>query len=416
VTSTARLAASDASFGDLGGEFTAPALVAADNHLDDSTFETEDAVRAAWEAEHARRVMEATTEGVLIISASGVCEYLNDAGERLLGYSREDVVGTDIHSLLHPAGEHPCVFAQPLQMALPCARAEVFRTARGSLLAVDVTASPSLHEGQVASVVCMFSDATARLLAEQQRHELLAAKEAAVTRLEELNAQQRDFVSTVSHELRTPLTSIMGFLDMVLEDETLGEEVRDHLNVVDRNAKRLLAQVEALLLVSRIESGKITAHLVPVDPMTVVSDVVTAITPQANGKGVSLSVAADENVGWVNADPSQLDRVLLNLLSNAVKFTPTGGKVDVSVTGAGQWVQVQVRDTGMGIPKAEQHRLFEKFFRSTISQKQATPGTGLGLTIVRAIVQEHGGQVRVVSEEGVGTAVAFTLPRTPRPD
>lgn len=389
--------------------FAAPELVQADNLLSDDGFDEEDADRAAWEGMHARRVMDATSEGVLIVTGRGLCEYVNDAASRLLGWPKEHLVGQDVHALIHPDEEHPCVFEQPFAIAVACKQPDVFRTARGALLPVDATANPSVLDGQVDSVVCMFSDATARLRHERHQAEMLAARDAAVRRLEQVNAQQRDFVSTVNHELRTPLTSIMGFLDMVLEDENLDQEVRENLEIVDRNAKRLLAQVEALLLVSRIESGKITHAPVPVDPAKLVKDAATAIAPQANGKDIAVITTVGEGVGQVLADVAQIDRVLLNLLSNAVKFTPQGGEVEVTVGRAGQWVQFQVLDTGMGIPAEEQHRLFEKFFRSSISQKQATPGTGLGLAIVKAIVEEHGGQVRVASEEGVGTAVAFTL-------
>ena len=396
-----------------GEHFSAPELVSADNHLREVGFDDDDERRASWEASHARRVMEATTEGVLILSAGGLCEYANDAAARILGWPKEDLIGQDAHALIHPDGPHPCVFEQPFTMALPSRQHDAFRTARGILQPVDATANPSMTDGQVDSVVCMFSDATARLRHEQQQGELLKARDAALSQLEELNSRQRDFVSTVNHELRTPLTSIMGYLDMVLEDDDLDAQVRDHLDVVDRNAKRLLAQVEALLLVSRIESGNVTVSLVPVDAATIVADVVTAVTPQASTKQVNVEVKVDAGVGLVMADAAQLDRVLLNLLSNAVKFTPAGGEVEVSLTAAGPWVQIQVLDTGMGIPAAEQGRLFEKFFRSSISQQQATPGTGLGLAIVKAIVDEHGGQIRVASEENVGTAVAFTLRAAP---
>ena len=146
------------------------------------------------------------------------------------------------------------------------------------------------------------------------------------------------------------------------------------------------------------------------DLAVAVRDSVDVVRPQATAKGLVLNISVPATVPAIRGDMSQIDRVFLNLLSNAVKFTPQGGEIGLSVVIHPRHVEVQVADTGMGIPDAEQGRLFEKFFRSSISQQQAVQGTGLGLAIVRAIVEEHGGRIGVSSQEGVGTTVAFTLP------
>jgi len=377
----------------------------------------QDIARWAWDGRQATRVIEATSEGVLVIAWDGTCEYANDSAHRLLAVPSGSLIGLDVHALIHAShAGHGCVFKDRFVDAGEIAfrGSDLFRCGDGRTIHVDVTFNTATERGPIRSVVCLFSDASVRINQELALQDALAQQTAAAAQLRDLNAQKSDFIATVSHELRTPLFSVMGYLELVLESPDLAKDTRSHLNVIDQNARRLLSQVESLLLISRIESGRVTHNRVPFDLVEVINSVVETQAPALRKKNQQLTVELDVPDGtpvMVDGDSTQVDRVLLNLLSNAVKFTGDNGSVYLTVNTSPSWVQVQVVDTGMGIPKAEQTRLFEKFFRSSLSQDQATPGTGLGLTIVKAIVTEHGGTIAVESEEGVGTAVAFTLPR-----
>jgi len=228
--------------------------------------------------------------------------------------------------------------------------------------------------------------------------------------LQEGERLKDEFFALVSHELRTPLTSIIGYLELVLDDEEeLSEEARRFLEVVERNAKRLLRLVGDMLFVAQVEAGRLSLESSEVDLNGVASDSVEAARPAAERAGVTLSLEA-EPVGRVLGDRDRFGQMLDNLISNALKFTPDQGRVDVRLADAGGHAVVEVADTGMGIPDAEQQRLFERFFRASSATSRAVPGAGLGLTIVKTIVEAHGGTVGLTSRENEGTTVRVELP------
>ncbi|MEV5440504.1 ATP-binding protein [Streptomyces sp. NPDC052682] len=235
--------------------------------------------------------------------------------------------------------------------------------------------------------------------------------------VEELRALDRaksDFLSTVSHELRTPLTSIVGYIEL-LEDEDTGPLTGTQhkmLDVIARNAHRLRTLIEDLLTLSRIESGKYTSHKKPVDLRHLVTAAVDAIRPAAEAAAVHLDADCPDRPLVCEADSDQLDRVLMNLLSNAVKFTPHNGQVRVHAAQQDGHAVISVSDTGIGIPDAEQKQLFTRFFRASNANDAAIPGTGLGLTIVRTIIDNHGGTTEIHSRQGQGTTVTARLPLT----
>jgi len=219
-----------------------------------------------------------------------------------------------------------------------------------------------------------------------------------------------EFFALVSHELRTPLTSIIGYLELVLEDaDALDPQSSRFLQVVERNSRRLHRLVGDLLFVAQVEAGRLSLdrHDVPLD--RVVADGVEAARPRAEENGVILR-SREENVGALKGDGDRLGQMLDNVISNAVKFTPEGGTVDVYLTRRGDSAVLEVRDSGIGIPNQEQHRLFQRFFRSSTATERAIPGVGLGLTISRAIVEAHGGTIGFESEEGRGTTFRVELP------
>jgi PAS domain S-box-containing protein len=237
------------------------------------------------------------------------------------------------------------------------------------------------------------------------------------------------FVSLISHELRTPLTSIIGYLELVLDDDpdALTDEQRQYLTTVERNAERLLRLVGDLLFTARVEAGQFTLQPEDVDLTAVVRAAEETARVAATGAGVRLEVRAPAKGLVVAGDPVRLGQACDNLVSNAVKFTPAGGQVCLTVTagwrsadgevtaeqrpGAEPVAQLSVRDTGIGIPNDEQGKLFTRFFRASTAQRNAVPGVGLGLSITKAITTAHGGWLDLVSVEGEGTTFTLTLPR-----
>jgi PAS domain S-box-containing protein len=303
---------------------------------------------------------------------------------------------------------------------------ETLITADGSERVIRTAKVPIRDEdGRPLYLLGISEDITQRKEAERERERLLAAEqvaraeaEAARSELAEQNLELRkldhlkdEFVALVSHELRTPLTSIIGYLDLVLDEEggPVTVDQRRFLDVIRRNSQRLLHLVGDLLFVAQVDAGKLSLEKLPVDLNELARDCLEAVRPRATEKGVVVELAADEVDGF-EGDRLRLSQLFDNLVSNAIKFTPTGGRVDIAVTRRNGTAVVTVADTGIGIPEQEQARLFERFFRADGATRLAIQGTGLGLTISKAIAEAHGGTIGVESQEGVGTTFAVELP------
>jgi len=244
------------------------------------------------------------------------------------------------------------------------------------------------------------------------RNELVEGQQRLVEELQQSDKIKTEFLSTISHELRTPLTSIVGYLEM-MQDGYGGDLSPQHvsmLDVMDRNSRRLLSLIEDLLVLSRIESGTFKLARASVDIEFIVAGAVQALSPLVAAKKLCLDVDIAPDAGDVTGDAGQLERVVLNLVSNAIKFTKPGGRIKVTAARRSDRVVITVTDDGIGIPKDEQQKLFTRFFRSSSAGENAIQGTGLGLTIVKSIVEGHGGTVSLESDEDKGTSVTVSLP------
>jgi signal transduction histidine kinase len=227
--------------------------------------------------------------------------------------------------------------------------------------------------------------------------------------LQEGERQKDEFFALVSHELRTPLTSIIGYLELVLDDEDLNEDTRRFMEIVERNARRLLRLVGDMLFVAQVEAGRLTLERSPVDVLAIAGESVDAAQPAAQRRGVTLSLDGGR-VDLVLGDRDRLGQAVDNLISNAMKFTPEGKAITVRVSEVDGDVLVAVEDEGTGIPAEDLDRLFERFYRSASAERRAVPGVGLGLSIVKTIVDAHGGSVGIESVEGDGTTVTLRIP------
>jgi signal transduction histidine kinase len=227
--------------------------------------------------------------------------------------------------------------------------------------------------------------------------------------LREADRMKDEFVALVSHDLRTPLTSIIGYLELALENEDLPQTERRYLEVVERNSERLMHLVNDLLFVARLEAGEMDIHLDELDLATVVRQAVEEAGPRARAKEIALETETD-SAPTVSADRGRMFQLLDNLVGNAIKFTPAGGKVEVRLSRRGDFARLEVEDSGIGIAPDDQRRLFERFFRAANTRGDQASGTGLGLYIARAIVEAHGGSIDVSSTLGAGTCFCVELP------
>ena len=247
---------------------------------------------------------------------------------------------------------------------------------------------------------------------EQRVRERTAELNEALNRLSELNQMKANFVANISHELRTPLTHVKGYIELLIS-ESLGpiaEEQRHALSVSQRAAGKLEDMIEDLIMFSLASRGEMSMKLASVDIRRLISLVGKSAARKAEERGVNLIVNPPENLPLVQADAEKISWVITQLLDNGIKFSPSGGTVTVTVEEEGHnLVQVMVVDTGIGIPQSRMQEIFEPFHQLDGSSTRRFGGTGLGLSLVRQIVEAHGSLLDVKSDEGKGTTFKFPL-------
>jgi PAS domain S-box-containing protein len=375
-----------------------------------------------------RLISSATGTAVIATDETGRIAVFNPGAEVMLGCTAEAAVGRfpdgffpdeELSRHAERLGTEP-VFAD---IAAASAATEdsatlwQFRRHDGECrtLRMTVTAVQEDEGGEITGHLCIAEDVTERESAHRALVTALDHERSAVDQLRELERVKADFVATVSHELRTPITSMVGYLEL-LEDGAAGDLTPAQLSLlerVERNGRRLQLLVEDLLMLSDIEARRMTIHPVATDLRGPVQAAYDALAPLLAGRRLDVSLFLPEQPVVHEADPEQVERLVLNLLTNAVKFTPDGGRVEARLKPGETLSEVVIRDTGIGIPEQEQDQLFTRFFRSSTATHHAIQGTGLGLTIVQAIAGMHGGEIRIGSVEGKGTTATARLPRVP---
>lgn len=326
----------------------------------------------------------------------------NRAAEVIFGHSKEEAIGKKLDMLLPPGHLRELEeIRNKVQLAGLIRNLEVRRKRKdGAIIDVALAVSPIKDkDNNVIGFLYLAKDIT-----EKQRYQ---------QRLKELDKMKSDFVSNVSHELRTPLTAVKGSVDNMLDGLTglLNEKQSRYLTRIKSNADRLTRLINDILDLSRIEAGKIDLQAAVLPLVALAKEVAEGLRPIAVDKLISLEVASPDARVTAWADQDKVIQVLMNLIGNAVKFTPTHGKVSVTVERNGdEWVQTSVADTGPGIPLEEANKIFDKFYQIAQAGKQKARGTGLGLAISKALVEMHGGRIWVESEVGSGSTFFFTLP------
>ncbi len=226
-------------------------------------------------------------------------------------------------------------------------------------------------------------------------------------RLRKLDTMKSEFVANVSHELKTPLTSIKAYTEALIDMAGEGQ-MKEFLKVIDEESDRLLFLINDLLNVSRIQSGKIKMHFTLIPPRAIVDEILNISKVNSDRHRLVIDIA--DGLPDMMLDKEKLKEVLINLISNAIKYSPSGGDVNVRMKMDESNLRIEVQDHGIGIPKEHQGKLFEAFYRVDSSHTAAIPGTGLGLTIVKAITEHHGGRCWFESEVGQGTSFFLLIP------
>jgi PAS domain S-box-containing protein len=310
-------------------------------------------------------------------------------------------------------GEDRAIWLENLQRERELPR--LLAASRAQLLtAVSV---PVRCEGELVGALEVFST--------QSRHrepDLLSILEAIGAQLGQFIERKRaeaesdrvksEFFALISHELRTPLTAIMGYVELLRDEVELDADGRHFVEVVDRNAERLLGLIGDVLFVTQLEAGRFELQAGPVAFDEVVQAAVDVALMRAQAGAIDLRTSLDP-IPPLLADRDRLHQLVDHLIANALKFTPPGGEVDVGLEREGTSVVLTVRDTGIGIAEDEQEHLFERFFRTTAATERAVAGAGLGLTVCKAIAEGHGGEISVTSRAGAGTTVRVRLPAHP---
>jgi len=230
--------------------------------------------------------------------------------------------------------------------------------------------------------------------------------------LKKLDRVKASFFSVINHEMRTPLTAIMGYTDLMLDDESLESQQLEILHIIQDNSQRLLGLVTNLLDISRLEDGKLKIRPEPLEMVDIVGRAMTVIAPLAEKKRITITTEIPDGLPPVYGDPRRVDQILVNLLNNAVKYTPDTGSVTLTAQSDAEagMVSVSVADTGIGIAADLLPALFDRFERAEWVERTQIMGSGLGLSIAKGLVEAHGGQIWAESEEGHGATFTFTLP------
>ncbi|MCG3112917.1 MAG: PAS domain S-box protein [Candidatus Manganitrophus sp. SB1] len=340
---------------------------------------------------------------------------VNEAAVRHYGYSREEFLSMTTKEIRPPEdipklAQKNADVLKEVVLGLRSAGVWRHRKKDGTIIEVEITRSPILFKGRNALLV-LASDVTERRRAEEERVGLLARERQARQEAEAANRAKDEFLATISHELRTPLNAIYGWARLLQMGELDQETVTSAYETIERNAKAQAQLIDDLLDVSRIIAGKLRLDVRSIELKPVIEAAIETVQTAADAKGITLHSRLDETVGSISGDPDRLQQVVWNLLSNAIKFTSTGGRVEVRINRIDSAVQIQVQDTGIGIHPEFIPYVFDRFRQAERVSTRFYGGLGLGLAIVRHLVELHGGTVSAESPgEGKGANFTVTLP------
>jgi PAS domain S-box-containing protein len=359
-------------------------------------------------------IVQSSDDAIISKDLNGVVRSFNAAAERMFGYTADEIVGKPIRILI-PAerqAEEDDIIARLRRGE----RIDHFQTVRrakdGRLLDVSLTVSPVRdRSGRIIGASKIARDITEQKRALAERERLLEAERAARGEAERASRLKDDFVAMVSHELRTPLNAILGWTQLMMRGRNDPALITRGLDVLARNTRLQGQLISDLLDISRIVAGKLQLEARSLDLRVIVGEAIETIEDDARSKGVEIVRDLDQTASLVSGDASRLQQIVWNLLSNAVKFTPRGGRVRVSLRFLDTQARIEVADNGTGIRPEFLPHVFDRFHQADRSITRRFGGLGLGLSIVKHLVELHGGEVLAASEgEGQGATFTVTLP------
>lgn len=338
-------------------------------------------------------IVNSLAEGLILVDGDNQVLHINPTAESLLDVSGGQT-GVDFTQIIRDEELTTALKESQRQIALNKADiSEVTLDRDDGKLVLRVVASPFLDEsGAMLGTVYVFDD---------------------ITREKEIDQMKSDLISLVNHELRTPLTSIIGFVSFMSDGKAgmVNEKQKNILARVERQSKQLTALINDMLDISRIEAGRIQMDQKPVSMLEVAIQRIEEILPQADAKSIRLQLSAPESLPTLIGDEARLGQVFTNLIGNAIKFTPDNGKITVKLQADGHLLHVEIVDTGPGIPIEERNTIFDKFYQLSDFRTRQQGGSGLGLSIVKHIIEAHAGKLWVDDgDDGIGSNFQFVLP------
>lgn len=373
-------------------------------------------------------IIRFSEDAIVTKNLQGVIQSWNPAAERIFGHTEQEAVGKSIHLIIPPElrGEEEEILAK-ISRGERVEHLETVRLAKdGRRLFISVTSSPvkddngkiigatkiarDVTEQRVRQAAIEQSEAKYRMLAEE-RKELLARESKARQEVEEANRLKDQFLATLSHELRTPLNAILGWAQLGARNHSNAKQVEDALQIIERNARSQAQIIEDLLDMNRIVSGTLRLEKQVVDLVSIVNEAIETVTPSAQAKQIRIELSNSCDSCPIFADPNRLKQIVWNLLTNAVKFTDKFGLISVTMEihhGNGTLI---IKDSGEGIVPEFLPHIFDRFSQADTSATRRFGGLGLGLSIVRHLVEIHGGEIKAESKgKNAGSTFTITLP------
>jgi len=359
------------------------------NYLITSLQDSQKKLKA--ERDFALLVMESMREGLTITNADDRFEYVNPAYASFLGLSPHQIIGLSPKDVTHPEDISKNSEEKELRKSGKSSSYELRLLASdGTEVNVLISSVPRYQDRKFAGSIAVITNISQR------------------ARLEQMKS---DFINRASHELRTPLTTAILMAELL--ESGSATEKQQFLTTLKRQLNRQRLLLNDLLVAGRIENKRFEVHLSPTDTLPIIEESISSLKLQADARQINIKLNAAESLPLVNTDSQSLIQVLLNLLSNAIKFSNLGGNILMTAGEEGQYIQIAVKDFGIGIPAQDLPHIATRFYRSKNATQMEIQGTGIGLYIVSEIMQSLGGRMEIDSVENEGTTVTIYLPTIP---
>lgn len=344
-------------------------------------------------------ILSSIGDGMIVTDKNGKIIIMSSQAEVMLGWRFDEIKDKDMidfipaldkDGILINKNQHPVYLAVSLGHKVTNSSYYYIRR-NNTKFPVAITASPVILDGEITGAILVFRD---------------------ITREVDIDKAKTEFVSLASHQMRTPLSTIRWYIEMLISGDAggLNDKQKEYLNVAYISTRRMIDLINSLLNVSRLELGTFSVEPEPTDLKKIADFAIKELEPQINRRRLILIRDYESNLSQINVDPKLMQIIFQNFISNAVKYTPAGGNISVGIEKKGEEILIKVSDTGYGIPRYQQDQIFTKLFRADNIKEKDPEGTGLGLYIVKSIIDNAGGKVWFESNENKGTTFYATIP------